>query len=255
MGKLTFKVRIILAKASEVSILIVDDEKDFREVLLERFRLFGFSVKSAANGTAAWDILLSEKIDIVITDVRMPNGSGIDLLKKIRKVNFSTPKVFVITGFTDHSPQEILQLGADGFFPKPFSATDLRNTIQTALVSDSDRYSQPCTEPAEQSYEYRWHHLEFPISKNIFRMGRKGFSLVVEKKPSEDKAVVEFDLSTEDGFELKGKGRYVWSHQDKQGQQHIGVEIIHLEPKSIKEFTTWIRGNKPTAFIPYNSSL
>ena len=69
------------------NLLIVDDEKGYREVLSAVFGAEGYSVVTAAGGNAALELLNSEPIDVIISDVRMPDMDGIELLRKVRSID------------------------------------------------------------------------------------------------------------------------------------------------------------------------
>ncbi len=99
---------------------MVDDEQDLRAILRKVFELKGWSVFEAASGNEGDSFLQKTPVDIVITDVRMADGDGIDLLKAIRRRDSKVPPVIVTTGFTDITEKEIMALGAIAFLPKPF---------------------------------------------------------------------------------------------------------------------------------------
>ncbi len=106
-------------QTSKRTILIVDDEVDLAEIMCFIFEQGGFNVEYAYNGDTAYNKFKSSKIDAVVTDVRMPKVSGIDLLKHIKKENPSYPPIFLITGFSDINEEEAKKYGASGLFKKP----------------------------------------------------------------------------------------------------------------------------------------
>ena len=76
-------------------ILVVDDEEIIRESLSFILRKEGYSVEEAENGKAAYDKLLEESFDLVITDLEMPQMKGIELLEEIIKLNINTSVIIV----------------------------------------------------------------------------------------------------------------------------------------------------------------
>ncbi len=115
-------------------ILIVDDEADLREILSEDFALQGAEVLTAKNGREAYDLALRESPHVILSDVRMPGGDGVELLKRIRAVNAKTPPhIFLLTGFSDLQPEQAEALGSQGLVSKPFSLKQLRERVVTAL--------------------------------------------------------------------------------------------------------------------------
>lgn len=115
-------------------ILIVDDEEDLREILSEDFSLQGATVFTAKNGREAYDIALAELPHVILSDVRMPDGDGVELLKRIRAVYGTTPPhIFLLTGFSDLKPEQAAELGGQGLVSKPFSLKLLRERVAAAL--------------------------------------------------------------------------------------------------------------------------
>jgi len=116
----------------DFSILIVDDEPDLREILSFDFGRVGFQVDTAAGGIEALEKHKVKNFDLVITDIRMPLGDGLSLLKNIKILNNNTP-VICITGFSEVSSATMLEQGAFGVFEKPFDRKKLHKTVLEVL--------------------------------------------------------------------------------------------------------------------------
>jgi len=102
-----------------VNILVVDDEEEICEMLSRHFRYLGYGVHTAPDGQTALDKLAQEKIDIVISDIRMPRMSGIELLREIRK-EYPMIHVIMLTGYvTLENALACMRLGADTCVFKP----------------------------------------------------------------------------------------------------------------------------------------
>ena len=99
------------------TVLVVDDEPIIRDILLDSFERYGAKVLCAENGQSAIEKFLSYKVDLVVSDIRMPGSDGLTLLSKIRALNGQTP-VILVTGFADFTTA--LPLGASALFVKPF---------------------------------------------------------------------------------------------------------------------------------------
>src|SRR5262245_52565869 len=82
-------------------ILIADDEKDLREILADELRYCGCEVAEAENGKTAYALLESQPFDLIISDIRMPGGDGIELLKAVRKRDPKLPPLVLISGYSD----------------------------------------------------------------------------------------------------------------------------------------------------------
>ncbi len=113
--------------------LIVDDEADIRELLHMTLSQMGLGVREAANLGEALSLLASDRFDFCLTDMRMPDGSGLELVDHIQS-HFPTMPVAMITahGNTDLAV-ECLKRGAFDFVSKPVELARLRAMVQTAL--------------------------------------------------------------------------------------------------------------------------
>lgn len=114
------------------SLLIVDDDDDLREALCGFFSEEGANVFSAANGEEALQITLVEKIDLILSDIKMPVMDGIELLKSIHNGD-QIPLVWLMTGQSDLNEEGALALGAEGLLNKPFKLQVVLEKIQKSL--------------------------------------------------------------------------------------------------------------------------
>ena len=115
------------------NLLIVDDEKGYREVLSAVFGAEGYSVVTAAGGNAALELLNSEPIDVIISDVRMPDMDGIELLRKVRSIDADIGMVLMTAFGTIDTAREAFKLGADDFVQKPFNNEELKLIVRRSL--------------------------------------------------------------------------------------------------------------------------
>ena len=115
---------------SKQQILIVDDNPNMSSLLAEMLEIFEFSSKRAGNGQEALDILNRDDFSMVITDLRMPEMSGSELLKNIKE-KFPQLPVVVISGYNLAEEEDTLMATlADGFINKPFKMIDIEKLLQ-----------------------------------------------------------------------------------------------------------------------------
>lgn len=115
------------------TILVVDDEKHIREGLVTALQLDGYEGLQAEDGEEAWRLITEKAIDLVITDLRMPKLSGLDLLKKIY-TTYPTIPVIVLTGHgTIEEAVVAMQNGAVDFLTKPVNLDHLSVLIKKSL--------------------------------------------------------------------------------------------------------------------------
>ena len=125
------------------SILIVDDEQSYRQLLTLVFEADGHRVRTASNGTEAIEQLQLEPADVIISDVRMPDMNGIELLGSVRQ-SFPDAGVVLMTAFASvETARDAFKLGADDFIQKPFDVEELklivRKTLEKQELIDENR--------------------------------------------------------------------------------------------------------------------
>jgi len=114
-------------------ILIVDDEPDFLEIMSARLEASDYEVTTAANGEKALNYVKNDKPDAVLLDILMPGIDGLEVLRRIRKMDESLP-VYIITAFsTDERFKEANKLGASGFIVKTDDLAKEVENITSAL--------------------------------------------------------------------------------------------------------------------------
>jgi len=114
-------------------ILVVDDVPNTVEVLHRNLTAEGYTVFTAPDVAGAIKIIENTPIDLVITDLKMPKLSGIDLVRHVRE-NFKDTEVIMITGYPSiGGAVEAVKMGAEGYLPKPFTNEELLAAVQRAL--------------------------------------------------------------------------------------------------------------------------
>jgi putative nucleotidyltransferase with HDIG domain len=114
-------------------IMVVDDEQVIRDVLSDFFTSENFVVESVSNGEDALKELESKHYDLVLTDMKMPGLSGIDLLRQIKERKLDT-LVIIMTGFgTVDTAVEAMKMGAFDYINKPFKLDELIQVIRRAM--------------------------------------------------------------------------------------------------------------------------
>lgn len=118
-------------------ILVVDDTKNIREMLKTFLEMEGFTVFEAKNAEEALNIFNTENIDLIFTDIKLPNVSGTELLKQIKKNNrFVT--IIVMTAFgTIKNAVECTKYGAAAYLQKPFTTKRVKAVLEEVLRKDT----------------------------------------------------------------------------------------------------------------------
>jgi two-component system response regulator PilR (NtrC family) len=121
--------------AAKVRILIVDDEPSMREMLRIVLRRDGYDVQLADSGREAIDQLRQNNFDLLLSDIKMPDVSGVEVLRAAKEINRDVV-AFMMTAYASTSTAvEAMRLGAVDYFTKPFSMDELRLKIRQHLES------------------------------------------------------------------------------------------------------------------------
>jgi DNA-binding NtrC family response regulator len=115
------------------NLLIVDDEQSYRQLLSLVFEGDGNYIRTAMNGRDAVAKLQEEAADVIITDVRMPDMDGIELLRAAREFLPDVGVVLMTAFATVETAREAFKLGADDFIQKPFDVEELKIIVKKAL--------------------------------------------------------------------------------------------------------------------------
>jgi two-component system response regulator HydG len=117
----------------DIRILVVDDDVAFCTLLHTFLKKKGFSVSNAFTGKEAFEIIGKEEFDVVITDIRLPDSDGLQILKKVKEKRFET-QVILMTGYTDiKTAVNAMKQGAFDYVGKPINPDELLHTINASL--------------------------------------------------------------------------------------------------------------------------
>jgi two-component system response regulator PilR (NtrC family) len=115
------------------NLLIVDDEQGMRQLLSLVFGRAGHQVRAAENGRRAVEMLRERGADLIVSDVRMPDMGGIELLRAARELSPDVAVVMMTAFATVETAREAFKLGADDFIQKPFDVDELKLIVEKAL--------------------------------------------------------------------------------------------------------------------------
>ena len=125
------------------NILIVDDEQSYRQLLTLVFEEQGNTIRTAMNGRQALELLQVEPADIIISDVKMPDMDGIEMLRAVRETQPDLGVILMTAFASVETAREAFKLGADDFIQKPFDVEELklivRKTLEKQALIDENR--------------------------------------------------------------------------------------------------------------------
>lgn len=116
-----------------IRILVAEDDVDLRESLVGILQMFGAETIDAENGNKAFEIFCREKVDFILSDIRMPGGDGVSFLQKVRERSAQHPPFFFLSGFSDVTPEIAKAKGAQALLAKPCDSLELAHRIASQV--------------------------------------------------------------------------------------------------------------------------
>jgi CheY-like chemotaxis protein len=212
----------------EASVLLVDDEPVLLDMLREFFEHLAGNVFCAGDGVQALQVLTRQRIDLVITDIRMPEMDGITLLKRIKASESYTPSLIFITGFADIGARDAYDLGAEALLEKPIEWDDMIEIARRSLVKPWERWEKQVNLPASSVLSRRFRSLSSAFAEHRIAFGRGGFCIGNTKFLEQGPVNIALDFMA-DGYVLLGQGVIRWlAIEDNQ----MGVELTYVAEKS-----------------------
>lgn len=238
------------------NILIAEDEADLLMLFEDALTIKDAKVFRAKNGKEAIDLFNKVKMDLIVSDIRMPNGDGVFLLEEIRKNNPMVPPILLITGYADLVPEKAYKMGADGFLFKPFSIQKILTTINSILQPLEKKWlnSEPCKN-YNLLLKRDFESLEDMLQSQIINFGRGGFFVsLASDLPAVDE-YIEFDFKFKNGNpNLSGIAICRWVREntmDKNQPRGAGFEFCYINPENRHSHLVTIHNKvKEHSYIP-----
>lgn len=228
----------------EASILIVDDEPALLEIMDEWFQSVARRVYCATDGWQALEILSTNKIDLILTDIRMPGMSGTTLLEKIKVSHLPMPRVIFITGFADATLRDVYELGAEALLEKPTEHDDLISTVEKSLLAPKERWRKQFDLSAFPVLSRAFSSLSEALGQHQIAFGRGGFAIEAGSFLTEGPVTLELNFKA-DGYVLSGQGMVRWLAPE---EDQIGIELTYVAEASLPRLLDIIK--MAQSFIP-----
>jgi CheY-like chemotaxis protein/Tfp pilus assembly protein PilZ len=242
--------------ASDTRILLVDDEPDFRDAMAFTFKRKGYQVFTASNGKEAFEVIRDQKIDLVVSDIRMPGGDGVELLDRTRKEHHETPIVLLVSGYTDLSTEDAHDKGAEALFSKPFDLSTVMEAVQRLLTPRGERWSKAAERvDVDLTVSLTFESLPDAIEAKVLSLGRGGMFVSLQKGqyPNVAEAAqfkIQFDGTEASTLEGAGIVRWVRTNGTAEFVEGVGIEFTYLGEKEREQVIALVNSAKPIAYIP-----
>ena len=121
-----------MTEKKDLTVLIVDDEPDLLELIEDEFKMAGYKTLSAKSGNEAIKVLNKHTVDFIVSDYKMPDGNGLNVLNFSKTLPVK-PVFFFVSGQADMSTESMIEQGARKFFSKPFDLDELIKEIEKEM--------------------------------------------------------------------------------------------------------------------------
>ena len=237
---------------SEKTLLFAEDEPELLDIYCEWAHRLGYKVFRAGSGEEALFICRREPIDLVISDVQMAGGNGVQLARNLKTLDAS-PLILFLTGYSEVSDEEAYDLGACAILNKPIARAHLLGAVERFLTPLRDLWASPVGLRPDTNIKRKFDSLESAMNDGELRFGRGGM-FVRDIEPQCEHLPVAFDFGFAKGetSRIEGCGIPRWQRTTPAPNlpAGIGIEILNLDRKALGPVTEWISRANPKAFIP-----
>jgi len=176
-------------------ILIVEDEQAMLAGLKDNLELEGYAIDTADDGMVGLDKILHGNYDLILLDVMLPNISGFDICKKVRKEGVATPIILLTAKGEEIDKVLGLEFGADDYITKPFSLRELLARVKAVLRRSDSPFGKKDTEVIEiGKLSINFSNYEAHLNNKQVKMSHKEFEFLHYLWKMRNKVVSRDDL-------------------------------------------------------------
>lgn len=205
-------------------ILVVEDDKNLRKLIVTCLEKSNYTVFESKNGEEALEIMDKEYVDLIVTDIMMPEMDGYEMIQLLREAKYETP-ILIITAKEDiEDKRQGFTLGADDYMVKPINIDELILRVKSLL-----KRSQATNEKKIKigKVELDYDKLEIKKENKFYQLTQKEFYLTYKLLSSPNKTFKRQDLIEE-----------IWGLENESDYRTIDVHIKRIREKleDITEF-------------------
>jgi DNA-binding response OmpR family regulator len=150
------------------NILLVEDDRNFGDVLRSYLEMHNYDVTLATDGEAGWNTFKGGNFDLCILDVMMPKKDGFTLGREIKESNQEMPLIFLTAKALKEDVIDGFKIGADDYITKPFNSEELLYRVQAVLKRSA---AVPNPEENKKEFDIGKYHFNYPLRILTFRDG------------------------------------------------------------------------------------
>ncbi len=198
-------------------ILVVEDDRALRELFCTVLSKNGFVYYEAQDGISAWDILEKQYIDLVVSDIMMPNMDGYELVRTLRKNGYDMPVLMITAKDTFEDLQNGFNAGTDDYMVKPVNVNEMILRIN-ALLKRAQIVSEK--KIAFGNMELHYDNLTVSVDGNSFVIPQKEFYILYKLLASPNKVFTKQQIMDE-----------IWGMDTESDPHTLDVHISRLRDR------------------------
>lgn len=202
------------------NVLVVDDESQITRVLRTTLSARGYTVRTAGDGDEALEVMRNWTPDLVITDLSMPNMSGLELCRRIR-AKFQVPIIVLSVRGEEKTKVDALDSGADDYVTKPFNMNELTARVRASLR----RAGMPQPETEVARIDLGDFHIDFS-TRQVMVKGRE-----IRLTPKEFELLKYFVNHPNKVITHRAMLGAIWGGNSTEQPEYLRVFINHLRKK------------------------
>ncbi|MBP3464173.1 MAG: response regulator transcription factor [Clostridia bacterium] len=203
-------------------ILVVEDDKNLRKLIVTCLEKANYTVFESMNGERALELMDKEYIDLIVTDIMMPEMNGYELIKELREAKYEVP-ILIITAKEDiEDKKQGFNLGADDYMVKPINIDELILRVKS-LLKRTQKANEKILKFGEVTLDYD--KLEIQKKGKIYQLTQKEFYLTYKLLSSPDKIFKRQELIEE-----------IWGLENESDFRTVDVHIKRIREK-LEEIT------------------
>ena len=209
------------------NILVVEDDKNLRKLIVTCLKRENYNTYEATNGVEALNVLDEQYIDLIVTDIMMPQMDGYELIRELREADYSMPILLVTAKSTLSDKKEGFLLGADDYMVKPIDVEELPLRVK-ALLKRSKQASEKRIEIGKLVIDYN--KLSVTRDGKEYQLTQKEFYLLYKLVSTPDTILTRQELIEEVwGLDSESDFRTVDVHIKRLREKLYDVDEIEIE--------------------------
>jgi DNA-binding response OmpR family regulator len=208
-----------------IKVLIVEDDMQIAKSLTMNLQFSGYEVHSAQNFQSGWKKFSEQDLDLLLLDINLPDGTGLDFCKRVREAGSDVPILFLSARTDEETVVEGMNIGADDYLRKPFGTEELKVRMKKALSKSGVKRRVLVAGPITIDLAKR----TVTLYGNTLTLGRREFDIltIIAQKPGDI-------VSRENILKFLGERADIYDRTIDSHMSHLRKKISEASNEKVK---------------------